>query len=167
MRRRKGADLRRLRCRRRRLVGAAQARFCALRHRPRKSISPTGSSRATAQSRSHARSRVARRGADRHRRLRHQQRRLRRCGQRPAPMWWCSTTIRSAAPLPAAVAVVNPNRDDDLSGQGHLCRGRRGVPRPWCRRRELCASGSGWPRRRICSSCSTSWRSPPSATWCR
>lgn len=24
-------------------------------------------------------------------------------------------------PLPAAVAVVNPNRDDDLSGQGHLC----------------------------------------------
>lgn len=23
--------------------------------------------------------------------------------------------------LPAAVAVVNPNRDDDLSGQGHLC----------------------------------------------
>ncbi|MCZ8544849.1 single-stranded-DNA-specific exonuclease RecJ [Mesorhizobium qingshengii] len=24
-------------------------------------------------------------------------------------------------PLPAAIAVVNPNRDDDLSGQGHLC----------------------------------------------
>jgi single-stranded-DNA-specific exonuclease len=24
-------------------------------------------------------------------------------------------------PLPAAVAVVNPNREDDLSGQGHLC----------------------------------------------
>jgi len=24
-------------------------------------------------------------------------------------------------PLPNAVAVVNPNRDDDLSGQGHLC----------------------------------------------
>jgi single-stranded-DNA-specific exonuclease len=24
-------------------------------------------------------------------------------------------------PLPSAVAVVNPNRDDDLSGQGHLC----------------------------------------------
>jgi single-stranded-DNA-specific exonuclease len=24
-------------------------------------------------------------------------------------------------PLPAATAVVNPNRDDDLSGQGHLC----------------------------------------------
>ncbi len=24
-------------------------------------------------------------------------------------------------PLPIAVAVVNPNRDDDLSGQGHLC----------------------------------------------
>ena len=24
-------------------------------------------------------------------------------------------------PLPQAVAVVNPNRDDDLSGQGHLC----------------------------------------------
>lgn len=24
-------------------------------------------------------------------------------------------------PLPDAVAVVNPNRDDDLSGQGHLC----------------------------------------------
>ncbi len=24
-------------------------------------------------------------------------------------------------PLPAAVAIVNPNRDDDLSGQGHLC----------------------------------------------
>ncbi|MEQ1942627.1 single-stranded-DNA-specific exonuclease RecJ [Mesorhizobium sp. VNQ89] len=24
-------------------------------------------------------------------------------------------------PLPMAVAVVNPNRDDDLSGQGHLC----------------------------------------------
>ena len=24
-------------------------------------------------------------------------------------------------PLPKAVAVVNPNRDDDLSGQGHLC----------------------------------------------
>ncbi|RUY34659.1 single-stranded-DNA-specific exonuclease RecJ, partial [Mesorhizobium sp. M7A.F.Ca.CA.001.13.2.1] len=23
--------------------------------------------------------------------------------------------------LPAAIAVVNPNRDDDLSGQGHLC----------------------------------------------
>jgi single-stranded-DNA-specific exonuclease len=26
-----------------------------------------------------------------------------------------------AGPLPPAVAVVNPNRDDDLSGQGHLC----------------------------------------------
>ncbi|WP_187970982.1 single-stranded-DNA-specific exonuclease RecJ [Aquibium microcysteis] len=24
-------------------------------------------------------------------------------------------------PLPAAVAIVNPNREDDLSGQGHLC----------------------------------------------
>ncbi len=24
-------------------------------------------------------------------------------------------------PLPAAIAVVNPNREDDLSGQGHLC----------------------------------------------
>jgi single-stranded-DNA-specific exonuclease len=24
-------------------------------------------------------------------------------------------------PLPDAVAVVNPNREDDLSGQGHLC----------------------------------------------
>ncbi|TIO90088.1 MAG: single-stranded-DNA-specific exonuclease RecJ, partial [Mesorhizobium sp.] len=24
-------------------------------------------------------------------------------------------------PLPAADAVVNPNREDDLSGQGHLC----------------------------------------------
>src|SRR5690606_38745568 len=24
-------------------------------------------------------------------------------------------------PLPAALAVVNPNREDDLSGQGHLC----------------------------------------------
>lgn len=24
-------------------------------------------------------------------------------------------------PLPSAVAIVNPNRDDDLSGQGHLC----------------------------------------------
>ncbi|RUW57102.1 DHH family phosphoesterase, partial [Mesorhizobium sp. M2A.F.Ca.ET.067.02.1.1] len=24
-------------------------------------------------------------------------------------------------PLPPAVAVVNPNREDDLSGQGHLC----------------------------------------------
>ncbi len=33
----------------------------------------------------------------------------------------CSTIIRSAAPLPVAVAVVNPNREDDLSGQGHLC----------------------------------------------
>jgi single-stranded-DNA-specific exonuclease len=26
-----------------------------------------------------------------------------------------------AGPLPRAVAVVNPNREDDLSGQGHLC----------------------------------------------
>ncbi|HEY5818380.1 MAG TPA: DHH family phosphoesterase, partial [Mesorhizobium sp.] len=24
-------------------------------------------------------------------------------------------------PLPPAVAIVNPNRDDDISGQGHLC----------------------------------------------
>jgi single-stranded-DNA-specific exonuclease len=26
-----------------------------------------------------------------------------------------------AGPLPRAVAIVNPNREDDLSGQGHLC----------------------------------------------
>ncbi len=33
----------------------------------------------------------------------------------------CSTTIRSAARCPQGVPIVNPNREDDLSGQGHLC----------------------------------------------
>ena len=61
----------------------------------------------------------ARRNADRHRRLRHQQRGLDRRGQgRPAPRWSCSTIIRSAArcrtPLPSSIPIARttcPGRD--------------------------------------------------------
>ena len=34
---------------------------------------------------------------------------------------WVLDHHQMAGALPAAVAVVNPNREDDLSGQGHLC----------------------------------------------
>ena len=72
--------------------------------------------------------------------------------------------------LPPALAIVNPNRRDDLSGLGHLAAvgltfmtvvavNRRAARRA--------ASGPRTPRARSARRCSTMWRSAPSPTWCR
>ena len=70
--------------------------------------------------------------------------------------------------LPPAFAVINPNRQDDLSGQGHLAAAgvvflflspRRG-------RSAATAFIVGAPSQ-TCSAFSTSWRLPPCATWSR
>ena len=71
--------------------------------------------------------------------------------------------------LPPAYAVLNPNRQDDLSGQGHLA--AAGVVFLFLVATTRVAAPRGLlPTTRpspICSACSISWRSPPCATWCR
>ena len=70
--------------------------------------------------------------------------------------------------LPPAYAVLNPNRQDDLSGQGHLA--AAGVvflflvATTRALRREGYYQTTAEPD---LLSCSISWRSPPCATWCR
>ena len=70
--------------------------------------------------------------------------------------------------LPQALALVNPNRQDDLSGLGHLCAaGVVFLTLVALNRR--CASAASGPagRRRTFSPGSTSSRSRRSPTWCR
>jgi hypothetical protein len=68
--------------------------------------------------------------------------------------------------LPPALALVNPNRLDDTSGQGTL------AASPFCcssRSIARCGTAAGMRRmtNRICCRCSIWWRSGRSATWCR
>ena len=81
-----------------------------------------------------------------------------------------STIIIADETLPPALAVVNPNRLDDLSKLGHLAAvglvfmtvvavEPRAAPARFLDARR--------GRSPICSTCSTSSRSAPSPTWCR
>ena len=70
--------------------------------------------------------------------------------------------------LPPAFAVLNPNRQDDLSGQGHLA--AAGVVFLFLVATARALRGAGVYRKapsRTFSACSISWRLPPYATWCR
>ena len=74
------------------------------------------------QSRSDARTRRGRRDADRHRRLRHVELRADRGARARLGVDVVVLDHHQTGPeLPAATALVNPNRQDDLSGLGHLC----------------------------------------------
>ena len=68
--------------------------------------------------------------------------------------------------LPPAFAVLNPNRQDDLSGQGHLAAWCFSSWSPRLGRSAAMAFIVGTPSLTF-SLCSTSWRSPPCATWSR
>ena len=71
--------------------------------------------------------------------------------------------------LPPALAVVNPNRLDDLSKLGHLAAVGLVFMTVVAVNRELRRRGF-WTKRgrsRTCSTCSTWSRSAPSPTWCR
>ena len=87
--------------------------------------------------------------------------------RRPAPMSSCSTTIRSAVRCRTATR----GRQSEPRGRpvrpGASLRGRRGLSRRWCRRRRVLRSRRPKLPRPTCCRCSTSWRWPPSATWCR
>ena len=81
-----------------------------------------------------------------------------------------STTIRPTIELPPAVAVVNPNRPDDLSGLGHLAAVGLTFMTVVAVNRELRRRGfwsDGRGRSRTCSRFSISSRSARSPTWCR
>ena len=70
--------------------------------------------------------------------------------------------------LPPAFAVIDPNRQDDLSGQGHLAAAGVVFLFLVATTRALRRDGfyAGTPSQ-TCSAFSTSWRSPPCATWSR
>ena len=71
--------------------------------------------------------------------------------------------------LPEVAAVINPNRQDDLSGLGHLCAAGVTFMVLVATSRELRRRGfygARARRRRTCSISSTSSRSQPCATWC-
>ena len=70
--------------------------------------------------------------------------------------------------LPEALAIVNPNRQDDLSGLGHLCAAGVVFLTLVALNRELRRRGFFNEKPgRTSSPASISWRSPPSPTWCR
>ena len=111
------------------------------------------------------------RQADRHGRLRHDQRRAAGGGRgRSGADVIVVDHHQADERLPDVAAVVNPNRQDDLSGLGHLCAAgvvfmllvathARAAQARLLQRRDS--------RRPICWRCSIWWRSPPFATWCR
>ena len=139
---REGGDLRRLRRRRRRVVGADEALPRPLRRRGRDLHSRPHLRGLRPQSGGDARTGRPRRDADRHRRLRHQQRRCRSTRRaRPAPMSSCSTTTRSAGRCrrrsPSSIRTATTTcRGRGISARRAWCSWR------WCRRpRVLRTSG--------------------------
>ena len=88
---------------------------------------------------------------------------------RPARKSSSSITTRPTRLCRRAYAVLNPNRQDDLSGQGHLA--AAGVVFLFLVAATRALRREGYLSRPrpspICSACSISWRSPPFATWCR
>ena len=72
--------------------------------------------------------------------------------------------------LPPALAIVNPNRRDDLSGLGYLAAVGLVFMTVVAVNRELRARGfwtAARPEPDLLSRFSTTWRSAPSPTWCR
>ena len=112
-------DLRRLRRRRRRLGGAADRLAARPWAAARRSTSPTASTRATAPTTPRDGGAGARPRPDPLRRLRHAQprRRRRRAGADVVVL----DHHLGGETLPAALAVVNPNRQDEDGSLGHLC----------------------------------------------
>ena len=87
-----------------------------------------------------------------------------------ASTWSSSTITRPTRRCRRRDALVNPNRLDDLSRLGHLAAvgarvHDRGRGQPRAAQARLLDARRG--RSRTCSTCSISWRSAPSPTWCR
>ena len=110
------------------------------------------------QPRGHRGAGQGRRQADRHGRLRHHQRRAAGGGRPLGADVVVVDHHQADERLPDVAAVINPNRQDDLSGLGHLCAAGVTFMVLVATSRELRRRGTTAPsgRRPICWRCSTS-----------
>ena len=131
---------------------------------------PIAFPRVWAQRRGDGRFRRPRREPRRHRRLRRGEPWAVRARRKSsASTSSCLDHHQAPETLPEALAMVDPDREDDLSGLGYLSRSRRRLsgarrPQPGVARRRLLERRA---RRPTSSPRSTSSRSPRSPTWCR
>ena len=164
---RESGDLRRLRCRRRGVLGAAEAVPGALRRRGRNLHSRPHLRRLRPQPRGDARTGRPRREADRHGRLRHQQRSLDRCRA-------AGRRRRRGARPPSGRRAAADGRGRRQSqprgrsfGAGPSLRGRRGLPGAGADREDPSHRAPRRSSSPIFCRCSISWRWRRSAMSCR